>query len=300
MESSDIQPHPGNLELGEDLEILIRALETPPIATTLISQLPPIHTGRASFRLQLSDGRLLKGVRCALAQDAARIEALLRLMPTQYFPRSVARRGAALLLDWMPGIALSKDDCTTALLRASGRLQAAIHQLDVPERAAMPLVRRSSAWDTWHDEHLRQLVAAKALTAEDGVALLRLAQRNAPARTRLAICHWDFCAENIVKDADDRIYVVDNETLAVDACEYDLARTWYRWPMTASQRAAYVEGYGESPEITNFDAHLLHFGVVVLAEAAAYRMRVHAPSAQVPLQRLHALLSHPAGIAARS
>ncbi len=117
------------------------------------------------------------------------------------------------------------------------------------------------------------------MAAEEAVSLLRVAERSVPASTHLAICHGDFCAENIVRDAEGRFYVADNETLAVDACEYESRATWYRWPMTKSQRAAYVEGYGQSREIMNFDAHLLHFAVVVLAESAAYLKRGFTPPA---------------------
>ena len=56
-QSAQVQTPPGNSELGEDLEILVRELEMPLTATTLISQLPPIHTHRASFRLEFSGGR---------------------------------------------------------------------------------------------------------------------------------------------------------------------------------------------------------------------------------------------------
>jgi hypothetical protein len=37
---------------------------------------------------------------------------------------------------------------------------------------------------------------------------------------------------------DGRLRVVDNEALSVGACDYDLARTWHRWPMTDLQAGA--------------------------------------------------------------
>lgn len=290
-DSGSVPPDRWSAELGRDLGTLIQEVETPLIAATLISRFPPIHTGRASFRLQFSGPRLLKGLRCELPTGPARIEALLALLPAEHFPRLVARRGEALLIDWMPGAALRPRDCTTALLRQCGHLQAAIHLLPIPEHAPVPLSRRSADWEQWLAEHLRQLVSAQALTSREARSVMRLAQRHAPASTHLVVCHGDFCAENIVKDSAGRFYVVDNETVAVDACEYDLARTWYRWPMTNPQRAAYLEGYGQGPSMSSFHAHIVHFAVVVLAESAAYRLRVHAPTARVPLRRLHSVLS---------
>jgi aminoglycoside phosphotransferase len=278
-------------ELRPDLWRLIQGLETPLVAATLISRLPAIHTGRASYRLQLSGRRFLKGRCCESAAAAARIEALMALLPAGHFPRLLARRGEALLIEWIAGARLRPSDCTTALLRECGELQAAIHRLPVPKRARVSLSRRSPAWQEQLEQELRQLVSAEELTAGEAGAVLRLAERHAPALPCLAVCHGDLCAENIVKGAADRFYVVDNETVAVDACEYDLARTWYRWPMTDRQHAVYLEGYGQGAPRWSFAEHFLHFAVVVLVESAAYRLRVHAPRASVPLGRLRGVLS---------
>jgi Ser/Thr protein kinase RdoA (MazF antagonist) len=234
---------------------------------------------------------VLKGIRCERPTGPGRIEALLTLLPAKHFPKLVALRGAALLTDWIPGVPLQPQEWTPTLLRECGQLQAAMHRVPVPLQPSVPLRRRSPAWEQLLDEYLRRLVSAQALTADEGHAVRQVVERHAPARTHLAVCHGDFCAENIVKDGAGHFYVVDNETVAVDACEYDLARTWYRWPMTSAQRAAYQDGYGQSPMMQSFTAHLPHFASVVLAESAAYRLTVHPSSAHIPLERLRTLLS---------
>ena len=78
---------------------------------------------------------------------------------------------------------------------------------------------------------------------------------------------------------------------AIDSPEYDLARTWYRWPMTAAQQQAYADGYGAHEHVARFAAHFLHWVLIVLVESAAYRARVGAATVRVPLQRLAYLLS---------
>jgi hypothetical protein len=292
-DSGIVAAHGGVPELGDALRTLIHEVETPLLAATLISRFPPECTGRASFRLQFRGPRLLKGLQCETPAAATRIETLLALFPAEHFPKVIARRGEALLLEWKPGIARGRRHCGKALLWECGQLQAAIHRLPIPAHAPVPLSRRSAAWEPWLEDHCRQLVAAQALSTDEGHVAMHLAQRHAPADVHRAVGHGDLCCENIVSDAPGRFYVIDNETVAVDACEYDLARTWYRWPMTIWQRAAYRDGYGQRPALWSFDAHLLHFAIVVLAESAAYRQRVHPASAHVPLGRLRALLARP-------
>jgi aminoglycoside phosphotransferase len=286
-------PHGWIAELGPDLWSLVQDRDAPLIAATRINRLPSVHTGRASFRLVFAGHRILKGRQAATPVEATRIRTLLRLLPPEHFPRLVAQRGRALLIEWMSGVALRRRDCSLALLRQCGQLHAAIHRLPVPPRGRVPLSRRPVDWEARFEAQLQQLVSGGALGSDEARTAVRLAQRHAPERTRLAMCHGDFCAENIVRDRVGRLYVVDNETVAVDACEYDLARTWYRWPMTDRQRGAYLEGYGQGPPLWSFVNHILHLALVVLAESAAYRLRVHAPSAHAPIRRLRAVLSRP-------
>jgi hypothetical protein len=84
--------------------------------------------------------------------------------------------------------------------------------------------------------------------------------------------------------------VVDNEGLTLDSHEFDLARTWYRWPMTPTQQRAYAEGYGAHDHSARFADHFLHWALVAVLDSAAYRVRANAASARVPLARLTELL----------
>jgi thiamine kinase-like enzyme len=104
------------------------------------------------------------------------------------------------------------------------------------------------------------------------------------------VCHTDFCGDNIVITDGGRICVVDNEGLTLDSPEFDLARTWYRWPMTPTQQRAYAEGYGAHDHSARFADHFLHWALMAVLDSAAYRMRAHAASAPVPLARLTELL----------
>jgi hypothetical protein len=279
--------------LGRDLWALVRALDVPLLDATLVSRLPAARTGRASFRLVLEDGRIFKG-RCTVEpREAARIAALMPRLPRPHFPRCLGRRGRALLVEWLPGAPLRPDQCTEALLHRCGALHATIHRVLVPSRPRPGLRRRPEPWETRLDGHLRTLVSGGALSAAEARAARGLAQRLGPAETSLALCHGDLCRENIVTDAAGHARIIDNETVALDACDYDLARTWYRWPMTSRQRAAYLGGYGDSAARQSFAAHVVHWALIVLAESAAYRLRVHPPAALGPIRRLRGIVARP-------
>jgi hypothetical protein len=94
----------------------------------------------------------------------------------------------------------------------------------------------------------------------------------------------------MVEDQAGDIQVVDNDSLAVDEYEYDLARTWYRWPMSPAAERAYVDGYGRSEDGVRFAEHFLHWALTVVIESSAFRVRAQSPLAHEALARLHALL----------
>jgi thiamine kinase-like enzyme len=133
---------------------------------------------------------------------------------------------------------------------------------------------------------LRALVAHRALDARDAREVHRLAAVHAPRAATARVCHTDLCPDNLVLTDGGQVSVVDTEGLTVDAAEYDLARTWYRWPMTASQQRAYAEGYGAHAHAAAFADHFLHWALQAVTESAAFRVRRRAAGAHVPLARL--------------
>jgi hypothetical protein len=281
--------------LGPDLWGLTEDVGTPLLAAVPATTLPSVAAFRAAFRLTFSDGTVLKGRRVNSPDDAVRIEALSALLDTRHFPRILARRGRALLEPWRPGEPLRLDDRTTALFRACGSLQAALHRIPLPQTVGH-LRRRPANWELRFDRLLADLVASGALDPGAGREIARLAVLHAPGTSSVGLCHTDFCAENIITDAVGAIFVIDNEDICVDACEYDLARTWYRWPMTELQQRAYAEGYGHHEHVDRFADHFLHWALMTLVESSAFRVRTRVPGASIPLERLAELLrSHGRG-----
>jgi hypothetical protein len=281
--SSDIEQR-----LGEDLWALVQQVGVPLVAARLVTTLPTPKSDRACFRLRFADGRVLKGRRAETIGDADRIETLSRLLDGRFFPAVRVRRGRALLTEWIDGTRLRPAHCAVDVIRFVGRLHASIHRTPAPDAVVW---RRSPAERrTRLAERLGELVRAGALDGAEAAFAHRLADDHAPTTVTTGLCHGDLCAENIVEDPSGRLVVVDNDSIRIDAYGYDLARTWHRWPMSARQHAVYAEGYGDSAPWRSFRDHFVHWAILVLVDAAAFRLRVGVPGVRRPVARLRGLL----------
>lgn len=240
---------------------------------------------RASFRLVLADGQILKGRRLNAPEDVARVVHLSSLLDPRYFPPVLAHRGSALLTRWISGQPLPPAEWTPGDLRVAAGLQTSLHRLPVsPDLAARPFA--AAPWTERLDRWLGELVAHGALALRVSGEIARQVVDSAPDTVHLGVCHTDFCADNIVAPEAGGICVVDNEGLCLDAPEFDLARTWYRWPMTATQQRAYGDGYAARDHAARFGAHFLHWALLAVLDSAAYRVRVGHAGARIPLDRL--------------
>jgi phosphatidylinositol alpha-1,6-mannosyltransferase len=284
--------------LGPDLWALVEAQGGRLVAATPIGTLPSPLRARAAFRLRLDDGRVMKGRRLDAVSSAARLERLSGLLDPRHFPRVLGRRGAALLSEWAEGEPGAGED--PEICRQAGALQGALHGVPVSPEDRRAAQARRERWAERLDRDLSRLVDRRALDGATAARAIVEATAAAPAGADLGLVHGDLCLENIVLHRGE-IRVVDTEALRVDACDHDLARTWYRWPMTAAGRRAYEEGYRERRSPRAFAEHFLHWAVIVLVESAAFRVRSGAGDARLPVARLRALLaSRPAPAAAGS
>ena len=277
------------VQLGLDLWGLIDALGVPVVEVRQVTTIPASDGLRGSFHVTLADGQTLKARRLRTPGDVERVTRLSSLLDPHFFPPIVAHRGCGLLTRWIPGVSMRSDDWTVTDLRTCGRLHAAMHRLPVPRDGAE--LRRSPIRSEQRLEQLLDdLVERRALGPGQAYAVHDLASLTAPPTESTAVCHRDFCGDNMIMSANGRVCVVDNETIAIDSPEYDLARTWYRWTMTPNQQRAYADGYGAHEHLARFAAHFLHWALVVLVESAAYRARAGAATMRVPLERLTSLL----------
>jgi hypothetical protein len=287
--------------LGTDLCALLRTLGAPVTGLAPITALPSPVRGRAAFRIELADGRRLKGRRLKSAERAEVVHRLRGAIGGGFAP-ILARRGDAMLLEWVEGESLdSLAPLPPALLRRCGAMLGALHRLRVD---APPGVEPRGPREllTKLERDAEELVVARRLEPELAARAREAAAAERPAEATRGVIHKDFCAENLVRARSGEIVCVDDATLSFGPHALDLARTWWRWPMTPAERAHFSAGYREQQSLEPFARHFRFWVVCVLVAAAATRLRSRAPGSREAIDALRRLLapaeaSHPEALA---
>ena len=273
---------------GSDLSELVADVGVPLVGATLLTRWPSPAHPRAAWRLQFADRGTLKGVRFNGLTVADRVERLLRLLGDQHFPPIVARRGSAMLFRWIEGQPPTDHEPQDGFLRRCALLHGWIHTANVegpPGGSGESAVDWGARLETAFNELKRFGVDVRS----EAATLLPVAREHVPAVAMTGIIHGDFCAENLIVEQGGRLFVVDNETLQVEALDYDLARTWYRWPMRCDEWRDYRKAYCEQRDSADFEAHFPYWAVLVLAESALWHLARGTAGSAVPLQALRAL-----------
>ena len=246
--------------------------------------------GRRAFRLEYADGRVLKGRSFKDSSEAAQFVELTRGLDEAWFPRTIACADAAVLTAWIHGRPLAPSDCTPARVESCGRLLGQLHAIPLGSSqrqcASAAAVPDLSTLRQDADELVFHGILARAQAA----AAVAIAADQEPARRDVGLVHDDFCAENMIIDGDGRVWIVDNEGLDLGAFDFDLARTWYRWPLPPALREAFYRGYAEHRPVASFRAHFWFWAVSVLIGSAVFRLRTHDDGVAVPCRRLDSLL----------
>lgn len=286
METAETLVLPPLESLGPDLAALVRAHATPLRGCERISRQRAVRPGRETFRLSFGDGTTLKGRRLASAAAARRIEAIVDALDPDRFPRVLARRGAALLEEWVEGVTLDTRAVTVRHLRWAGATLAAVHRTPPPRGERAPgdgalRVRRQRV-----RADLARLVRMGALAPDVAGRLQDIAGARAPVASEEAVTHRDLCPENIVIRPDGRPFVVDNAAARLGPADEDLARTFYRWPMRREEEAAFLGAYRALRDPAGFLAHRAFWMVAAVAHAACVRAARGYAAAEVPVRRL--------------
>jgi Ser/Thr protein kinase RdoA (MazF antagonist) len=235
-------------EIGEALErhrVRCRNVE-------LVSPLRERKGIRFAYRADTEDGCTVK-LRHFGDAESARVHLELRAGLEDAFAPVLARCGAVLFEAWIDGVALTDLD-PEARAEEAGALLGRLHATPLgPEHAATCDTRR---WRAGAESDVAILSEAGGVTKREASILLAELARRDPARSRAALIHKDFCAENMLIDAHGRLRVIDNEQLDIGAIGFDLGRTFHRWPMSAGAWTRFVRGYRASapgePAATGF------------------------------------------------
>jgi Ser/Thr protein kinase RdoA (MazF antagonist) len=266
--------------LGGALAALARNRFAPIVA------LEPVTGGSCpAIRLTLADGTMLKAKQLPDAADALRVERLLQQIALLAFPVVRARHDAVIVTDWVPGRTLDTIVVDRDLLHRCGALHAAMHTRRVepspsPWQSPLARVRVQASLET--------LARAALISRTEVTDAMRIAERDAPAACAAGLVHGDINAENVVRDDAGSLAVVDNDTISIGSLAYDLARTWYRWPLSDAQWEAYLAGYEATRPADDLESHFPFWCIAVLARGAAFRLQAKRPQIEVPIARLRA------------
>jgi aminoglycoside phosphotransferase (APT) family kinase protein len=275
-------------QLGDELCALLHRRPAVREVEALVGIDYPGRVPRA-FRVGYADGLVVKAVRASSVAQAALVERLSRRLDPAAFAPVLARSGDALLMRWIDGVPLHECGWTALDAQQGGRLLADLHAIPVSDDAAVPASVGVEAYTAKLAAHLDRIVAHQALGSGERQALLDLARAHLPPAATVAVIHCDLCPENLVRQPSGALCVVDIETLTIGACDYDLARAWYRWPMTPDQRTAFLAAYGAQRGANPCLRHFPYWAICATAASAARRMANAREGAAVPLQRLRAL-----------
>jgi len=279
--------------LGPDLAALVTGLDVPLRHISTVTTLRAAAVTHAAFRLEFTDDRVLKGRRVTSATQAERVEAILAVMDPRYFPRVLARKGVGLLEEWRPGTRMKPEVAAPDLVRRCGSILGRVHRVPPPPGLHVPPTTRPEARFRSVERQLWILARLGALSTAAARHTLKWIQSSIPADADIGMIHGDFCAENLVWDEAGRPHVIDNETMQIGALDFDLARTWYRWPMTTRMSIDFFEGYASSRSPASYLAHFAFWSLVVLVDATLVRLQAGTARVSVPLERLQAFLRHP-------
>jgi aminoglycoside phosphotransferase (APT) family kinase protein len=228
---------------GDRLGDAVRALGLAASSINSLASVTPYTRLPRSYLVTTDTGSQVKirfGRREAITARAAALSAVLA---DSRVPAPIARVGRLTAEIWIPGHVLSSLGLAKRHVDAAAELLASVHQFPGLAGERLPRYQLTGPIHRRAERQLSELAGARIVRQRDLPALQAILERGLPARAQWGLVHGDFCAENLVWRADDTLVSIDNETIGRGFIEYDVARTWYRWPMAASQRHRFDHSY---------------------------------------------------------
>lgn len=272
--------------LGPELAEMIAARG---VAVAHVGDVTTLRAARrvaGAFRVELIDGTCLKARLMPSAARAREVAALLA-QAGEGFPVVLGLRGRALLLEWVEGSVLG--DPRADMLRRCGALLGALHATRIPaglDAEAHAALRDPNAFQARLAQQVGALRDAGALEADVARAAVDRAGRPRHADASIGIAHGDLCGENIVAHPTRGPVSIDNGNLAVGHLDYDLARTFYRWPLCEPARALFLEGYATRRSPATFVREERFWMICAIVVGATVQLAFDGPELAGTLRRL--------------
>ena len=240
------------------------------------------------YFLRLTDGQKLKVRRLRSSERAQEVEAILRVVGHPCFPAVLARRGSLLLEPWIEGLRIDPQSAEVA--ERCGFLLGEFHARSFGEATSAETELPVKEQMTRLENAVQLLSVSQMLSDEDHRTLLATARRYQPDTAERGYIHGDFAPENIVADPQGKFVVVDNELVQEHPYDFDLARTWIRWPMTAQMKTRFLETYRSHRRTTSFQQSVHFWLLCALTRAVAFRVENAVTNSKWRLDQLRLLV----------
>jgi aminoglycoside phosphotransferase (APT) family kinase protein len=274
--------------LGSDLAAAVRALDLSVVeAVPLMGRGYPGYRPSA-YRLRAADERVVKGRIFSTARQAELAQFVARCLGPEVVPAPLERIGVGLVTEWVEG---HTAESTAQILARCGRMQSLVNTLPLPDSARNMRQSGVERRLAGAEENAAELIAAGVLTSSEGEAALAVARAHMPGAFAVGFALGDLCPENTIVRTSGDVCFVDHDTLAVTACEFDLARTWHRWRMTAEEREVFYSAYAERRSLEPLLTGLPYWAVLVLLSAGWFRLSRSVAATHEPIRRLRRLVS---------
>lgn len=273
----------------QQLQVLMERLPGKVARVQPIGNLPDIyHT--PMFRIFMEGGETLKARLLDEAFEVQRIASLLPLLSALHFPQLCDWYGRAILEPWIHGRVLATLEPTGSIYYQAGRILAQVHEAKLPE--CLPAKPRSiTSWKRHFAYEVEHLCQNEMLSSDDARLLNRIMIQEMSASSDICLVHRDFCAENLV-DHEGQLVCIDNMSISAGNPHEDLARTFYRWPMSNPNKQQFLDGYSSVRDVEDFLVHETFWVCLVLVHAIYYQLQKGKVKALETLEHLKCWLRY--------
>jgi thiamine kinase-like enzyme len=235
-----------------DVSGALAELGLEPASFTPIGGYPRWRRGRVTYRVDLVTSDVVKVRRVTRPRTSLGAAALLHALGDPDLAAPLFASGRVTVEEWVAGTEVDRDAPEGAHVDAAADLLGRLHaRTALPDRrflrvgATAPLARKT-------ERRLETLRATGLVSSAEVGRLLDALHAGLPERAARGPVHGDLCAENLVVTPDGRVVSIDNERVRIDFLDYDLARTWVRWPMRAAAHDRFERRYatwGRTPPV---------------------------------------------------
>ena len=281
-----LQPVARN-SLASDVHQLLLTLNVAEGEVYLIDNLKKINRVDPPMLVHASDGRLIK-IRSFSSELKART--FLDFLGNEFWPHTgivLGRCGRAIAENWLEGEVLSDNKYHPDYISSAGAALGSLHAPRIGHGARGVGWMTASHWVSSTSNRICRLSRLGFINEQERKQLLQLVDHYAPDTVEYGLTHGDFAPDNLLVDAQGRLFCIDNETACVGALDYDLTRTILRWPLSGTRRRAFLRAYSAYRDLRP-TAHQSPFWLVaVLVSAVEWECQHLGAPSERKLRCLH-------------